>query len=505
MTDQTTILKISGLTKRYPGVLALDHVDMEFRTGEVHAIVGENGAGKSTLIKTIAGAIPPDAGTITFDCVEYSRLNPELSAKLGIGVVYQEFAQVPSLTVAENIFLGHLKGSALKVNFKQMEAEAEAILDRVGIKLPVNRAVLSLTAGQCQIVEIARAMTRDLKFIILDEPTAPLTKNEVDQLFSVIASLKAAGVTTLYITHRLEEVFEISDRVSVLRDGKYITTLKTSETNTTELIQHMVGRELSKTFPPRKVPVGDEVVLEVENLTGNGVRDINFALHKGEILGFSGLLGCGRTETMQMIFGAAKKKSGTVRINGNAVDIRNTSQAFANGIGLVPEDRKQHGAFMPMSIRWNISLSSLNGLMKGPWIDRRKERGLAQEYRDKLRIKTPSLEQMVGNLSGGNQQKVVIAKVMAANAEIIIFDEPTRGIDVGAKQEMYKLLRELVESGKSVILISSEMEEVIGLADRMVVLYEGRQMGILDRQDFDQEKILKLASGITEVNRGVGA
>ena len=490
------ILEIENLTKLYPGVVALDHVSMQVRRGEVHAIVGENGAGKSTLIKSITGAIVPEAGVIRFDGKEYTRLDPKISADAGIGVIYQEFNLVPGLSVAENVFMGNYQGNGVTVDFKTMNRMTVETMKKVGVYIKPDRMVYELTVGHQQIVEILRSLVKNVKLLIMDEPTAPLTTNEVEQLFKIIASLKEQGVTIIYISHRMEEIFELADRVTVMRDGKYITTLDVAQTTTQELIRYMVGRELTGDYPPRETPIGEEV-LRVEHLSGNGVEDINFTLHKGEILGFAGLLGCGRTETMQLVYGVKKPTGGKIFLHGKEVQIHSTTQAMKLGIGLVPEDRKRSGAFLHMSIVWNTSISCLKKkLMKwGIVVDTKKERKLGQEYVDKLKTKTPSIDQFVGNLSGGNQQKVVVAKVLATDADIMIFDEPTRGIDVGAKQEIYHLLRQLADEGKSIIMISSEMGEVIGLSDRIVVLYEGHQTGVLDRDEFSQERILSLASG----------
>jgi len=497
------ILEIKNLTKTYPGVVALDNVNMNIKRGEVHAIVGENGAGKSTLIKSITGAVEPDHGVIRFDGKDYRHLDPKLSAEIGIGVIYQEFNLVPALSVAENIFLGNYSGNGVTVDFKEMNREAAEAMKKIGVRIPPQKTVYELAVGHQQIVEIMRSLVKDIKLLIMDEPTAPLTTKEVEQLMKIINSLREQGITIIYISHRLEEVFQLADRVSVMRDGEYITTMDVAETNMQELIRYMVGRELQGQFPPREKPVGEEV-LRVEGLTGNGVRDISFTLHRGEIFGFAGLLGCGRTETMQLLYGAVKKTGGTVFLNGEEVDIKNTSTALQKGLGLIPEDRKRHGLFLPMTIKWNTSIGCIKKkLLKwGVIVDTKKERDLALEYKSKLKTKAPGIEQTVSNLSGGNQQKVVVSKVLATDAEIMIFDEPTRGIDVGAKQEMYNLIRKLVSEGKSVLLVSSEMEEVLGLSDRIAVLCEGRMMGILEREEFDQERILTLASGFTKEKKG---
>lgn len=489
------ILEMQHITKTYPGVKALDDVSMRFRKGEVHAIVGENGAGKSTLIKVITGAITPDSGTILYKGVSYSHFTPQQAKKLGIGCIYQEFNNFPGLSVAENImvFNDASKYGRYYINYEKMRRDAKAVTDSIGVKIDPKKLVSELSVGMQQIVEIARAIAENVEFLIMDEPSAPLTNHEINRMIDIVAKLKQQGVTVIYISHRLDEVFRISDRVSVMMDGQYITTLETARTNHDELVRHMIGRTLTRVFPQRKTPIG-EPVLEVRNLSGNGVENISFTLNKGEILGFAGLLGCGRTETMQLIFGAAKKTGGEIRLHGVPVEIKSTAMALEKGIGLIPEDRKRHGGLLNQSIAWNTTLSSLKKISKGIVIDKKREREIATHYKDKLAIKTPSLSQELKNLSGGNQQKVVVAKVLATNANIIIFDEPTRGIDVGAKQEMYRLIRELAEQGNSIIMISSEMEEVIGLSDRVLVLHEGHMAGELSREELSQEAILRLAS-----------
>lgn len=494
--SEDNILEIKNLTKTYPGVVALNNVNIGIRRGEVHAIIGENGAGKSTLIKTITGAEAPDNGIIRFDNNSYCHLTPTLSSGIGIGVIYQEFTLVPWLTVAENVFLGHYLGSKGMVDFKAMSQKTREAMARIGVDIPPLKRVIQLTVAHQQCVEIARGLVRDLKLLILDEPSAALMTHEVERMLSMVTKLKEQGVTIVYVSHRLEEIFKIADRVSVMCDGQCTATLDVGKTSIPELIKLMVRRELVEEWPERTKPVGAEH-LRVENLCGNGVSDISFTLHKGEILGFAGLMGCGRTETMEVLFGAKKKDSGKVFIDGREVNIRNTEQALKYSIGLIPEDRKKHGLFLPMSVKWNTSISCLKKkLLKRVVVDKKKEHALALDYVRQLRTKTPGVEQAVDYLSGGNQQKVVIARVLATDADIMIFDEPTRGIDVGAKQEIYQMLRQLADEGKAIIIISSELGEVIGLSDRMVVLCEGKQMGTLMRQDFSQERILTLASGI---------
>ena len=490
---EKTILKIEGLCKYYPGVKAIDGLTMEFREGEVHALLGENGAGKSTLIKCIAGAIRPDAGTIEIDGEKFSHLLPQQAKDLGVQVIYQEFNLVPQMSCAENVFLNE-RTSKLIVNDRERAQRAKKIFDDLGVNVNPNRAVGTYTPAYMQIVEIAKAVSRNVKILIMDEPTAPLTVNEVSLLMDIVRKLKAKGVTIIYISHRLEELFEIGDRVSIMRDGQYIKTLNIKDTCRKELVDLMVGRELTESYPSRKVDLGEEV-LRVEHLTGNGVEDINFSLKKGEILGFGGLVGAGRTELMNVIYGADKLKSGTIYLSGKPVHFRDTADALAKGIGMIPEDRKRTGVFLKMSIRWNIVICALKSISHLGIVNTKKEKEIADYYIKRLKIRTPSPEQLAGNLSGGNQQKVVLAKAMAAQSQILIFDEPTRGVDVGAKQEIDQLMNQLVEEGHSILMVSSDMPELLGMSDRIVVICEGRQAGIVPKAEFSQARILDLASG----------
>lgn len=490
---EKTILKIEGLCKYYPGVKAIDGLTMEFREGEVHALLGENGAGKSTLIKCIAGAIRPDAGTIEIDGEKFSHLLPQQAKDLGVQVIYQEFNLVPQMSCAENVFLNE-RTSKLIVNDRERAQRAKKIFDDLGVNVDPNRAVGTYTPAYMQIVEIAKAVSRNVKILIMDEPTAPLTVNEVSLLMDIVRKLKAKGVTIIYISHRLEELFEIGDRVSIMRDGQYIKTLNIKDTCRKELVDLMVGRELTESYPSRKVDLGEKV-LRVEHLTGNGVEDINFSLKKGEILGFGGLVGAGRTELMNVIYGADKLKSGTIYLSGKPVHFRDTADALAKGIGMIPEDRKRTGVFLKMSIRWNSVICALKSISHLGIVNTKKEKEIADYYIKRLKIRTPSPEQLAGNLSGGNQQKVVLAKAMAAQSQILIFDEPTRGVDVGAKQEIYQLMNQLVEEGHSILMVSSDMPELLGMSDRIVVICEGRQAGIVPKTEFSQARILDLASG----------
>ena len=492
MTDKS-ILKIKTLSKFYPGVKAINRLSMEFREGEVHALLGENGAGKSTLIKCIAGAIRPDEGVIEIDGEEFTSLTPQLAKDKGVEVIYQEFNLIPQMTCAENVYLNE-HTSGLVVNTKERAKRAKEIFDDLGVDVNPNRPVGSYTPAYMQIVEIAKAVSRNVRILIMDEPTAPLTVNEVELLFKIVRRLKERGVTILYISHRIEELFEIGDRVSIMRDGEYIKTLDIAETDRQELVNLMVGRKLTESYPGRKAEIGEEV-LRVENLTGNGVRDINFALHKGEILGFGGLVGAGRTELMNVIYGANRLEGGQIYLDGKPVRVKDTCDALKRGIGLIPEDRKRTGLFLKMSIRWNCVISTLKSISHLGVVDQKKEKEIANDYIERLNIRTHSPNQLAGNLSGGNQQKVVLAKTMAANTRILIFDEPTRGVDVGAKQEIYQLMNQLVEEGHSIMMVSSDMPELLGMSDRIVVISEGRQAGIILREEFSQAHVLNLASG----------
>ena len=489
------MLKLEHITKTYPGVRALDDVSICFEQGEVHAILGENGAGKSTLIKIITGAIAPDAGgSITFeDGQRYESMTPALSAQHGVAAIYQDINLVTPMTVAENIFMGRRMGRMYsKARLNRM---AQELFDQYGFELEPSMRVDRLSPANQQMVEIARAISNDARVMIMDEPTAPLAAHEVEILFSVIAKLKARGVTVIYISHRREEVFAITERISVLRDGRYIATFNTRDTSRQELVRLMVGRELNETFPKHAAACA-EPVLEARGLTGNSVEDISFTLHRGEILGFAGLVGSGRSETMELLCGAKRMERGEILLGGKKIKIASPAQAIENGIALIPEDRKEQGVILFNSVQFNISLSCLGRLTRLGFISGKRNRELAQRYRSSLRIKVPDVRQMVVNLSGGNQQKVALAKALAADPQIIIFDEPTKGIDVGAKQEIYRLMDELVGRGKAVIMVSSDMEEILGMSDRLIVLHEGRVAGELSRSEFSQENVLQLASGV---------
>jgi len=493
LLDDKPALALRGVTKTYPGVVALQNVSLDIHKGKVHAIAGENGAGKSTMMKLISGAIEPDSGSILVDGIEYNALNPKLSKELGIEVVYQEFNLIPSLSVAENLFLGEYPGGSFMPDFAYMKRKAQEIFDLLELKITPTDKVGDLSTSYCQLVEIAKALTKKLKVLILDEPTASLTVSETEVLFKLIEKLKNQGTTILYVSHRMSEIFNICDYVTIFRDGQMVSTHNTCDIEVNELIKLMVGREVSDTYPRRRHQLGD-LVLKVEGLCGLGVEDISFDLHKGEILGFAGLVGAGRTETVRMLFGADRYTEGRIILNGKDLNIRRPEDACDAGIGFVPEDRKTQGVAQGMSIRSNISMAILKLVSRYGVINKKKENQILEKYKDALRIKTPSFDQLVKNLSGGNQQKVVLSKWLAKDCRILIVDEPTRGIDVGAKQEIYEILNKLAERGVAIIMVSSEMPELIGMSDRILVLSEGHTAGILEKDEFDQETILKLSS-----------
>jgi ribose transport system ATP-binding protein len=488
------LLELRHISKQYPGVLALDDVSVRFRKGEVHALVGENGAGKSTLIKVLSGAISPDQGEIVLDGTVYSSMTPHLSQSMGISVIYQEFNLLPSLSVAENVFVGNLPGNKIFIDRGDAEKKAADIFKRMRIDIDPKTPVQELSVAYKQMVEIAKALSRNVRVLVMDEPTAPLTTNETDILLDIVAALKREGVTIIFITHRLHEVFHSADRITVMRDGCFVEEAEVSAITKDELIRAMVGRQINDAYPAKNCVRG-KAALEVSGLWGPGVAEINFTVHVGEILGFAGLVGAGRTETMRFLFGADEKSGGSIKLSGREVHIRNPRDAVNKGIGLIPEDRKLHGVILGFPVRWNISLTILHVLSKFSFLNQVRERNISGDLITALNIRTPGPMQITRNLSGGNQQKVVLAKWLAADCDVLIFDEPTRGIDVGARYEIYKLMNDLCDRGKAIIMVSSDMEELLGMSDRIIVLCEGRQTGELQKNEFSQEQVLRLASG----------
>lgn len=490
------VLQLQHIRKEYPGVVALKDVTLELKPGEILALIGENGAGKSTLIKCCSGAVIPTSGKIIVNGKEFASMTPQLAAENGIAIIYQEFNNVKELSAAENLFLGRPIKKGIVIDKAAMEREAAKAFEQLHIKIDPKALMKNLTVGYQQMVEIAKAIQQNAKILIMDEPSAPLTSAEVESMFEVVERLRKEGVSIIYISHRLEEIYRLSDRIVVLRDGEYIKTLITKESHVQELIKLMVGRELTQTYPPRGDCIDEnEVILELKDVTGNGDKNISLKVHKGEILGLGGLVGAGRTELAQMIFGAVKKQSGEIYFKGKEINPKSPREAIDIGIALVPEDRKRHGALLGVSIKNNINMPIYQRNSTLSVINSKVERETAEKYEKSMAIKTPSLQQLVKNLSGGNQQKVILAKWLAADAELIIVDEPTRGIDVGAKYEIYKLMNELVEKeGKAIIMISSEMEELMGMSDRIVVLSEGNMTGSLEKSEFSQETIMAYAS-----------
>ena len=493
------VLELEHIRKVYPGVVALKDVTLQLRRGEILGLIGENGAGKSTLIKCCSGAVVPTSGKIKINGKEFDRMTPQLASENGIAIIYQEFNNVKELSAAENMFLGHPIRKGITIDKKAMEAEAAKAFEQLRIKIDPKALVKDLSVGYQQMIEIAKAVQQNAQVLIMDEPSAPLTNNEVESMFQVVELLKKKGVSIIYISHRLEEIFRLSDRIEVIRDGEYVDTLITPNATVDELIRMMVGREMTQKYPERR-PCVDEskVVLELRDVCGNGDEHMSFKIHAGEVLGLGGLVGAGRTELAQVIFGARPKDSGQIFLNGKEVNPRTPREAIDLGIALVPEDRKRHGALLGVSIKNNINMPTYERISRASVIDRKTERDRAEKYRKDIQIKCPTINQLVKNLSGGNQQKVILGKWLAADSQLIIFDEPTRGIDVGAKYEIYKLINELVEQGRSVLMISSEMEELIGMSDRIIVLAEHQMTGELQKEEFNADTIMALASAIVD-------
>jgi len=496
-TAQTPLLEMRGISKFYPGVIALNDVRFDLLPGEVHALCGENGAGKSTLMKILAGAETKDRGEVLIKGQPVEIRSPQDAMERGINIIYQEFNLVPHLSAAENIYLGREPGAAVPgfINFKKLYGDAQAVMDSLGVAVDVRSEVSRLSVAQQQMVEIAKATSRNSAIIAMDEPSATLTDHELKNLFELIKGLRNRGVGVIYISHRMEEIFSICDRVTVFRDGQYVATKRIQDTDRDDVIRMMVGRELKEVIPKRPAPIG-EPVLEVRNLTRKGVfENISFTVHRGEVVGIGGLVGAGRTEVARAIFGADPIDSGEILVNGKLVHPRSPREAIELGIGLVPEDRKSLGLILNMAVRENTTLANLDLLSVLGFVNRKKEREVSEKYVKELRVRTPSIEQEVKNLSGGNQQKVVLAKWLFTDSQLLIFDEPTRGIDVGAKIEIYELMNELVAKGAGMIMISSELPELLGMSDRILVMHEGRITGELSREEATQEKAMQLATG----------
>jgi len=501
MTDTPVLLQMRGICKHYPGVQALNDAALELRAGEVHVLLGENGAGKSTLMKILSGAVRRDAGQVLLNGDPVEIGDPTSARKLGISTIYQELSLVPHLTVAENIFLGkaptRLPGI---IDWKTMRREAARILSGLGVPLDPDAHVRTLRLAQQQMVEIARALADDARILIMDEPTSALSEREVAQLFSTIARLTANGVAVIYISHRMEEVFRIGQRVTVLRDGCHVATDDIADVSVPQLVRLMADREVSDHYPRRQPGRGNEL-LRVEGLSGGGLRDVAFVLHRGEVLGIAGLVGAGRTRLARAIVGADPVDLGRITIKGRTIPMRSPAQAARAGIGFLPEDRKQQGLVLGLSVECNVGLSHLRALSRFGVMDRTIERREAEDVITRLRIRTPDAQQRVLQLSGGNQQKVVLAKWLAAQAEIFIFDEPTRGIDVAARHDIYLLINHVVERGAGVIMISSDLSEVIGMSDRVLVMRGGAIQAELSAEDVTDAAVLQAALGIAATQR----
>ena len=491
-----TILRMQGIQKYFSGVHALRGVDFELRAGEVHALMGENGAGKSTLIKVLCGIHKRDGGTVTYFGEDVHFNNIAESQTAGISVIHQELNMMNHLTVAQNMFVGREPKKGIFIDDKKMIEDANKLFQKIGVKIDPTVKLGELTVGKQQMVEIAKAISRDCKLLVLDEPTAALTQPEVEELFKIMRELREKGIGMIYVSHRMDEINRISDRVTVMRDGEYVGTVNTAEVTKDDIVKMMVGRVImGDKKETSAVPADAPVVLEVKHLNaGKEVKNVSFKLRKGEILGFAGLMGAGRTEVARALYGADPKQTGEIYINGKKVDIKTPEQAVKNGICYLSEDRKRFGLMLGKSVSENSAIASLDKFVNAGWIDDKKIAEVAAETNAKLRTKTPSMEQLLKNLSGGNQQKVIIARWLMKDCDIFIFDEPTRGIDVGAKSEMYTLMEDLASKGKSVIMISSELAEVQRLSDRVIVMCEGRITGELDIADATQEEIMKYAT-----------
>ena len=490
------ILSMKGITKSFSGVAALKNAALDLKAGEVVALMGENGAGKSTLMKILTGIYSKDSGEIQYMGQEVCFKGPAESEEAGISIVHQELNMMNDLTVAQNLFIGREEMNGFLIDDKKMNEKARELFKVLKIDINPAEKIGNLTVGKQQMVEIAKAISSKAKVIIFDEPTAALTDSEIEELFKVIRDLKKQGTGMVYISHRMDEINVISDRVIVMRDGEYVGTLITKECSKDDIIKLMVGRAIfGEPKTASNVAKDAPVVLKCENLNrGKAVKDVSFELRKGEILGFSGLMGAGRTEVARLIFGADKKDSGKIFINGKEVTINTPQDAVAQGIGYLSEDRKRYGLIVDKSVEENTVISSLNDFVKGFFIDKAKSKEVSQKYVESLKTKTPGVSQLVKKLSGGNQQKVVIAKWLVKNSDILIFDEPTRGIDVGAKSEIYALMERLAKEGKSIIMISSELPEVLRMSDRVIVMCEGRITGILDIAEANQEVIMQSAT-----------
>jgi inositol transport system ATP-binding protein len=491
------LLSMTNISKQFPGVRALNNVQLNVRKGTVHALMGENGAGKSTLMKCLIGIYTPDSGSIVFKDEELHVINTRYALSKGISMIHQELNPIPHMTVAENIFIGRETRTWYGlVDMKKMNKRTKELLDRLDIKLDPTKKMVDLSIANTQLVEIAKAVSYDSDLIVMDEPTSAITEAEVAVLFKIIRSLKEQGWSVIYITHKMDEVFKITDEVTVFRDGTYISTDPTNALSRNLLIHKMVGRDLTDMFKKERAEIG-ETVLEVRNLSGRKFRNVSFSVNRGEIFGVAGLMGAGRTELLEAVFGVTKPYSGEVLIDCKKVAIRSPADSIRLGLALVTEDRKLTGLYINAMVRDNMTIANMKNYMRGLFVNFRKIDADCERMRTQLQIRTPSLKQIIKYLSGGNQQKVLISRWLLTGPSILILDEPTRGIDVGAKAEIYRLMTELTHQGKTIIMISSELPEILGMSDRIMVMHEGDKIGELSRAEATQEKILHLATGMS--------
>ncbi len=495
--DEPYILEMNNISKRFGGVQALDNVSLAVRPGEVRALMGENGAGKSTLMKILAGAYPKDGGEILIQGERRRIDSPKAAIDLGVSVIYQEFMLAKHLSVAENIFIDRMAGGNFFINWSRLKEQARVQLDRLGFgEIDPSTPVGNLSIAYQQVVEICKCLTRNSRILVLDEPTAVLTFSEIRKLFGIIDNLRRSGVAIIYISHRLEEIFEIADSITVLKDGKYVDTVRTADTNKHDLVTMMVGREMKQLFPERHATIGG-VVLTVENLNaGPMVKNVSFSVRSGEVLGFSGLVGAGRSETMRAIFGADRKESGTVTLDGEPANFKSARQAVRGGLGMLPEDRKNSGLLLKQSIRVNTTLAAARKVSRRGFINHQSERKYVEEVLATLRAKYGDMDDNADSLSGGNQQKIALAKWIMVGSKVLVLDEPSRGVDVGAKMEIYRIINGLAERGVAIIFISSEMTEIMGMCDRVVVMRNGSVAGELARDDINETNLIKLSMGV---------
>jgi ribose transport system ATP-binding protein len=493
---QEPVVRFRNVSKEFPGVLAVDSVDLEIMPGEVHVVAGENGAGKSTLMKLLSQVERPSGGEIEISGERVEFHGPRYAQTLGVAMVYQEFALASHLSIAENLYMGREPGRFGFVNRRAESQEARGMLERVGLRTDPDRTVSGLTVAEMQRVEIAKALAIDAKVVIMDEPTATLAEREIEGLFEVIRDLQSHGIAILYISHRLDEIFRISDRVTVMRDGRVVDTLPVSELDEDKLVRLMVGREVSNLYPKPEAEIGD-VLLKVSGISrGHKLKDCSFEVRSGEILGFAGLVGAGRTELARAVFGADRVDSGRVELEGKELNVRKPQDAIEAGIGYLTEDRKGEGLALQLGVDQNITLANLPA--RYGFINLAEERRTARRLRDELNIRTPSIRRRVQVLSGGNQQKVVVAKWLETEGKVLFFDEPARGIDVGAKAEMFGLIGDLAKEGRGIVLISSYLPELLNMCDRILVMHEGEVAGIVDREEFSEERVMALATGTKE-------